>query len=176
VRGFHAIAFALVIASLSFAQTPEHLARRDFPVYSRAPEPILLPDGVQLILRSSGQVFAGTVISVQHNASSQGALATTTVRFHVDEAIRGVRKNQVLEIREWAGLWQSGEKYCAGERVLLFLYPPSKLGLTSPVGGSRGRFPVDDGGGVLLPARPGRSRMPVQIRGLAAALRAAERE
>jgi hypothetical protein len=30
-----------------------------------------------------------------------------------------------------------------GEHVVLFLYPPSKLGLTSCVGGPLGRFSVD---------------------------------
>ena len=32
-----------------------------------------------------------------------------------------------------------------GERLLLFLYGPSKLGLTSPVAGPPGRFVVDAG-------------------------------
>ena len=37
-----------------------------------------------------------------------------------------------------------------GEHVLLFLYPPSKLGLTSPVGGPLGRFNVDQADLVVL--------------------------
>jgi hypothetical protein len=40
---------------------------------------------------------------------------------------------QVLTVHEWAGLWSSGKRYCVGERVFLFLYPPGKLGLTSVV-------------------------------------------
>jgi hypothetical protein len=33
-----------------------------------------------------------------------------------------------------------------GEHILLFLYPPSRLGLTSPVGGSRGQVALDQTG------------------------------
>ena len=30
--------------------------------------------------------------------------------------------SKVLTVNEWAGLWQNGERYHAGEKVLLFLY------------------------------------------------------
>lgn len=44
----------------------------------------------------------------------------------------------------------------AGRKVLLFLYPPSKLGLTCPVGGASGRFAIDPGGRIIiLPERTG---------------------
>jgi hypothetical protein len=33
---------------------------------------------------------------------------------------------------------------------MLFLYPPSKIGLTSPVGGPAGRFVIDRNGRVQL--------------------------
>ena len=73
------------------------------------------------------------------------------ITFRVDVAVRGVRVGQVLKVREWAGLWDSRDRYRRGERVLLFLYPPSKLGLTSPIGGDMGRFEVGGDGRVLLP-------------------------
>jgi len=105
--------------------------------------------------KSSGYIFAGVVQSVERiSPSGTSGIASTQITFHVDRAIRGVRNGQTLVIREWAGLWQSGERYHAGERVFLFLYPPSKLGFTSPVGGPMGRFQVDEGLRVLLePAR-----------------------
>lgn len=170
MRFFLAAALIVAITSLLTAQAPVPAARKSSPVEGAGP--MMLPPIFRPILGSSGQVFAGTVISVQHNSGSSGALATTSIRFHVDEAIRGVRKNQLVEIKEWAGLWQSGEQYHPGERVLLFLYPPSKLGLTSPVGHTAGRFPIDKGGGVLVPIRPGRSARPVELRRVAAALKA----
>jgi len=45
-------------------------------------------------------------------------------------------------------LWSFGLRYRRGERALLFLYPPSRLGLTSWVGGPLGRFAVDSTGSV----------------------------
>jgi hypothetical protein len=107
------------------------------------------------LTKSSGYIFAGTVQSVERvSPSGTNGIASTQITFHVDQAIRGVRNGQTLVIREWAGLWQSGERYRSGERVLLFLYPLSTLGFTSPVGGPMGRFVVDEGLRVLLePAR-----------------------
>ena len=101
--------------------------------------------------RNSGYVFDGTVLSVERLAEiGPDSVPTVQITFRVERAIRGTRKGQVLAIREWAGLWNSGERYRTGERLLLFLYSPSKLGLTSPVGGPLGRFAVDSRGNVVL--------------------------
>jgi len=108
------------------------------------------------LARSSGYIFAGTVKAIERiTPRGKDGVATILITFHVDKAIRGVRAGQTLTVHEWAGLWQSGERYRPGERVLLFLYPPSKLGLTSPVGGPMGRFRVDSGGRVVVPRRIG---------------------
>ena len=64
--------------------------------------------------------------------------------------MRGASAGQNLTIHEWAGLWNRGERYRVGERVLLFLYSPSRLGLTSPVAGPIGRFAIKDKGEILL--------------------------
>jgi hypothetical protein len=106
---------------------------------------------VRQLARESGYIFAGTVTAVERlAASAPNEVATVRITFWVERAVRGVRAGQVLVIREWAGLWESGERYRTGERVLLFLYHPSKLGLTSPVGGPLGRFAVDHDGQVVL--------------------------
>ena len=102
--------------------------------------------------RNSGYIFDGTVLSVQRLEQNETGVATVQITFRVEQAIRGTRTGQVLTIREWAGLWSSGERYRPGERLLLFLYSPGKLGLTSPVGGPLGRFPVDSAGKVGLEA------------------------
>jgi hypothetical protein len=115
------------------------------------------------IIRPAGYIFAGTVQSVTKISPLTSSVATVQISFHVDEAFRGVRTGQTLSIREWAGLWNSGERYRPGERVLLFLYPASKLGLTSPVGGAMGRFAVSSKGRVIVP--PGRVEFPPKSRG-----------
>jgi hypothetical protein len=79
--------------------------------------------------------------------------ASTTVIFQVENAIRGASRGQNLTIHEWASLWASGERYRVGERVLLFLYSPSELGLTSPVAGAMGKFMMNSGGQVVMGAQ-----------------------
>ena len=71
----------------------------------------------------------------------------------MENAIRGATPGEDLTISQWIGLWSGGQRYRVGERVLLFLYPPSKLGLTSCVAGAIGRFAIDPWGRVLLSAQ-----------------------
>ena len=102
------------------------------------------------IARRSGYIFAGTVMAVERIADRGAAVDSVRITFRVDRGIRGVRTGQSLTIREWAGLWASGERYQPGQRVMLFLYRPSKLGFTSAVGGAQGRLDVSQDGRVIL--------------------------
>lgn len=102
----------------------------------------------------AGIIFSGRVTSIGQSAGLPGhETASTTVTFQVEQAMRGVSPGQSLTIHEWPGLWNGGERYRVGERVLLFLYLPSKFGLTSPVSGGLGRFAMDSHGMVLLNPR-----------------------
>ena len=101
--------------------------------------------------RDSGYIFAGKVTGIERVADSLTAdVSTVRITFQVEQGIRGVRTGQTLVIREWVGLWEQGERYRLGERLLLFLYRPSQLGLTSPVAGPLGRFTVDRNGKIDL--------------------------
>ena len=101
--------------------------------------------------RDSGYIFAGKVTGIERVAGSPPAdVSTVRVTFQVEQGILGVRTGRTLVIREWVGLWEQGERYRLGERVLLFLYRPSQLGLTSPVAGRWGRFTVDKSGKIDL--------------------------
>jgi len=86
------------------------------------------------LARDSALIFSGTVLGVEHLGPDLSTVAATRITCRVQEAIRGVRRRQVVQIQEWGGLWNSGECYRPSEHVLLFLYPVSRLGLTSPVG------------------------------------------
>jgi hypothetical protein len=119
-------------------------------VYAANQARAMAPTLLQLTQRS-GTIFAGTVLSVERMTSkAANEVETVQIRFQVDQAIRGVSPQQVLAIREWIGLWNAGDRYRVGERLLLFLYPSSKLGLTSPVAGLFGRFQLDARGQVLI--------------------------
>lgn len=123
---------------------------------------------------------------VDHQAATSGQpVDAVSITFHVENAIRGVTAGEDLTISQWIGLWSAGQRYRLGERVLLFLYPRSRLGLTSCVGGQIERFAVDTRGRVLLTSRHlsafradpvlgGRSRIP--FRDFALAMRRAGEE
>ena len=107
--------------------------------------------GLQSLERGAGAIFAGTVRSVQrYRAKKPNEVETVQVTFRVMHALRGARAGRDLTIREWSGLWSAGESYRVGDHVLLFLYKPSRLGLTSPVGGWQGRFAMDEQGRVVM--------------------------
>jgi hypothetical protein len=106
----------------------------------RPPSPSPLPPALKQVARRAGTIFAGTVTSVTPlRLANSGQVESVQITFQIEQAIRGVGSGQQkLTIREWAGLWLSGERYRVGERLMLFLYAPSKIGLTSSVGGPPG--------------------------------------
>lgn len=175
-RGFFCLlAFALLIPSASLlAQSGQADAvpgqeARDFVFphsFSdlRAIEPKNVPArwahtrtakfGFRELARAAGTIFCGTVTSIARRpATASQAIETVAITFHVERAIRGAIPNGEVTIQQWIGVWSGGQRYRVGERVLLFLYPPSKLGLTSSVGGPLGRFSIDIRGRVLFSAQ-----------------------
>jgi hypothetical protein len=120
----------------------------------RTPLPPLRVFGFPQFVRAAGTIFSGTVTKIERRTATAGqSVETVAVTFHIENAVRGATPGQDFTITQWIGLWTSGQRYRVGERVLLFLYPVSKLGLTSCVGGALGRFTVDSSGWVLLTAQ-----------------------
>lgn len=118
--------------------------------------PVHTPDvnGLNHLVHAAGMIFSGTVLRIEHRAAASGqSVDTVAITFQVENSIRGATPGHRLTISQWSGLWSSGQRYRIGQRVLLFLYPRSKLGLTSVVAGSMGRFDVDQWGYVLLSSR-----------------------
>ena len=153
------------------------------------PRPVPLPPvtvGFQPMAQAAGIIFSGTVTAIAPiPASGKEVPQVVAITFRVERAFRGSSPGQNLTIFQWIGVWTSGQRYRVGEHVLLFLYPPSKLGLTSCVGGSLGRFALDPSGHVVLteehiaafgadPVLGGKSR--VSMRDFAQAVRRARGE
>jgi len=129
----------------------------DFVGRGALPRPPVVTSHIVLswprFVRAAGTIFSGTVIRIERREARLGqAVETVAVTFRVENAIRGAVPGEELTITQWMGLWSSGQRYRVGERVMLFLYPKSKLGLTSCVGGPLGRFTVDAREQVLLRA------------------------
>lgn len=153
---------------------PEPIEAPKQPVSHYTRYPVGTPGslGLPQFASSAGMIFSGTVTNIErHGATSAQPIETVSISFHVERAIRGATAGEDLTISQWVGSWSAGQRYRIGERALLFLYPRSKLGLTSCVGGQIGRFSVDSRGRVLLsaqhlsafradPVLGGRSRVP----------------
>ena len=118
-------------------------------------ERVLGPQWKQLSHRA-GMIFAGTVLTTaaQTPAIDRAVPAATPsvqtpaiqLTFRVDRAIAGVEQGQTLTIHEWAGACSMHRPMSSGQHILIFLYPPSRLGFTSPVGGSLGQVALDSSG------------------------------
>jgi hypothetical protein len=136
-------------------------------------ERVLGPRWKQLS-RRAGMIFAGTVLPAPSQTAATPSAATPTVttptaatdravpgttpavqlRFRVDQAIAGVEQGQILTIHEWAGAASMHRPMRSGQHILIFLYPPSRLGLTSPVGGSLGQVALDPSGKNVVVQKP----------------------
>lgn len=131
------------------------------PPHGRPPQaPFLPPSGnsgpIDLvdITRAAGMIFSGTVTGIARlPADRTQAIETVAITFRVERAIRGTKTGQDLIILQWIGAWIAGQRYRVGEKTLVFLYPPSKLGLTSSVSGTIGRFRIDPAGRIWLSAQ-----------------------
>src|SRR5437660_3086193 len=123
-------------------------------------ERVLGPQWKQLS-RRAGMIFVGTVLTAAtQTAITQTVTAQTAapdravsavapmvqLSFHVDQAIAGVEQGQILTIHEWAGAWSMHRPMSSGQHILIFLYPLSRLGFTSPVGGSLGQVALESSG------------------------------
>jgi hypothetical protein len=106
--------------------------------------------------RRAGMIFAGTVLTAAtptvttQTAATDRAVSGTTpavqLSFRVERAIAGVERGQILTVHEWVGAWSMHRPMRSGQHILIFLYPLSRLGFTSPVGGSLGQFVLDPSG------------------------------
>jgi hypothetical protein len=119
---------------------------------SRSVASPLISADLQRVARKAALIFTGTVVSIAAvRGTGAEEINSVEVTFQVEQALRGLRAGQRYTIREWSGLWMSGPRYRMGQRMTLFLYSPSRAGLTSPVEGSLGRYDVDRSGQVTIP-------------------------
>ena len=141
-----------ILSAFAAAQSDEAFAER-----------VLGPQW-KLLSRRARMVFAGTVLNAGPQTSTtvlakmparmDRTLPVIELTFHVDHPIAGVEPGQVLTIHEWAGAWSLQRPMRRGEHILIFLYAPSRLGLTSPVGGWRGQIALDASGQNILEPEP----------------------
>lgn len=142
---YKALVVVLVcLGSVADAQKPWQLRSED------AAARVFGPRWRQLA-RDSGMIFSGTVLEIRSvRAGEQKQIPIIKIKFRLERAITGVYARREVRIREWAGAWSEHPLH-VGERVLLLLYPESRLGLTSPVAGSLGQVTLSNKNTVVRP-------------------------
>ena len=134
---------AFVVAVIVFAAFCQQGAAATAASDQAAAERVLGPHW-QKLSRRAGLIFTGTVLSSQmQSARTDRPIPSLALRFRVDHAIAGVTSGETLTIHEWIGARSLHPPMRPGDRLLLFLYPPSSLGLTSPIGGAQGQIQLD---------------------------------
>jgi len=125
----------------------------------------ILPLSLDQMTEQSGTIFVGRCQG-QETALDEQGIPATYVRFDVEQGLKGVKDGGSLLIKQFGAagaalsvpegqsavvapktLSLAGSSYRAGAEYLLFLYPESDLGFTSPVGGGQGRFEILNPGG-----------------------------
>lgn len=96
----------------------------------------------------AGRIVHGRVVEVREGTHPQHKdLAVTFIKLQVTEMIKGGAVREVSFMQYGSSSRQyiaHMPKYSVGEEVVVFLYPESKLGFTSPVGQGQGKFLVRD--------------------------------
>ena len=94
----------------------------------------------------AGRIVHGRVVEVREGSHPQHeGIAVTFIKIEVTEMIKGGAVREVSFMQYGNSNTQyiaDMPKYSVGEEIVLFLYPESKLGLTSPVGQGQGKFIV----------------------------------
>ncbi len=124
-----------------------------------------LPMRFDEIVRQSGQAFVGRCVSLDYGIDENG-IPAAYIEFEVSQPIKGVSTDRVT-LKQYGLIPQpqadhllpdvgyyesgivslktmqgSGGSYRIDEELVLFLYPASKLGFSSPVGFGQGLFRV----------------------------------
>lgn len=121
---------------------------------------MVLPLDLSHMTAQAGRVFAGRCLEISTELD-ENQIPVTYVRFQVQDGIKGISDGEQILVK-FFGIqrdvrpWNEGEKiivplktisvglknYEPGQDYLMFLYPESDLGFTSPVGAGQGQFQI----------------------------------
>jgi hypothetical protein len=132
---------------------------------------VVLPQNLEDLEAQSQLIFAGVCASHSLTVNEQG-LPVHAFTFSTTRGVKGgMQKGALVTFRQLGGQVRTSDglttrfpglpQYKIGAEALLFLSPPSRLGLTSPVGFEQGVFAVgpDGRGGRWIALDPLRRRL-----------------
>jgi hypothetical protein len=119
----------------------------------RATATVVLPQNIEQLESQAQWVFVG-VCTTRTAVIDERGIPINIFTFRIVEAVKGALKNEGhIEVRQFGNDVPNANglamhiagipKYAIGEEVVLFLNPPSRIGLTTPVGLWQGVFRVD---------------------------------
>lgn len=151
--------------------------------FSRGWATTILPLSLENLTVQAERIFVGRCEGVSTELDERGVPATYA-RFRVEEGLKGVAGGGTVLIKQFGAagterkvaegesaivspktLTLAGAPYRSGASYLLFLYPESDWGFTSPVGGGQGRFEIDGSGVSALTVNPLGNRFLKTFRG-----------
>lgn len=105
-----------------------------------------VPMNLEEITKDAEKIFAGECKEVEEiENDSESKLPVVKYTFKVTEPLKGVGENKVVTFKQWKPTVNNAG-YEVGKNYILFLYPESERGLTSPVGFLQGQFEVESKG------------------------------
>ena len=143
-KKFFIFAFSLVFSSfVIFGSNASELS--ESPKIERHLVFDTIPLNLEEIIEASSLIFSGVCTNVENIESDEKSnLPVYKYTFKVIDNIKGANK-EFITFKQWQATSEEAG-YSIGEKYILFLYPESKLGLTSPVGFLQGQFAVQTKG------------------------------
>jgi hypothetical protein len=89
--------------------------------------------------QDSGRIIHGKVVSIREEIHETLRIPVSVISVQTEECLKGNASGQV-QFRQVKNIGLP--VYRQGDEVVIFLYPESKAGVTSPVGGDQGLFRV----------------------------------
>ena len=102
-----------------------------------------IPMNLEEITNASDRIFSGKCLKAEE-IQDENNLPVIRYTFTVKENIKGVKDDEIT-FKQWQPTARDGG-YEVGKKYILFLFPNSEKGLTSPVGFSQGKFLVETTG------------------------------
>lgn len=128
------------------------------PLFPSLRATMVLPLDLEQMTDQAGRIFVGQCLGVSSELDEH-QMPATYVRFYVLKGLKGITTGEEILIKQYGTSSaplkvREGEKaivpsfsmmvspggYDEGGEYLLFIYPESSLGFTSPVGGGQGKF------------------------------------
>ncbi len=102
-----------------------------------------IPMNLEEITHASDRIFSGKCLKAEET-QDENNLPVVKYTFSVNENIKGVHDKEIT-FKQWQPTARDGG-YEVEKKYVLFLFPDSEKGLTSPVGFSQGKFLVETTG------------------------------